>query len=94
MVEKNASTLAPKRPVQDALEPLTSPPLAPTVSSERKVLFDSIGQDDIQSSDESGTSKFAAFFAGLLWFGYAIAIVVALVLVWSAANGLLKSLPR
>jgi hypothetical protein len=76
------------------LEPLPSAVQVPSAIPETKALFDSIAHDEESSVEQEGNSSVAAFFAGLSWFGYAVAIVVALVLVWSAANGLLKSLPR
>lgn len=93
MVDNAVPTLAPEKDVPDVLKSLPSP-LAPPVISEKKALFDSIAQDEIASSEGNEASPLKAVFAGLLWFGYAVAIVVALVLVWSAANGLLQSLPR
>jgi hypothetical protein len=93
MVDNVVPTLAPKKDVPDVLESLSAPPFPPVVP-EKKALFDSIAQDENAAAGKNDASPFKAVFAGLLWFGYAVAIVVALVLVWSAANGLLNSLPR
>ena len=85
MVENTALDARPK--------PAT-PSVPPIISAEKKALFDSIAQDSQDNSDESQSSALKTFFAGLLWFGYAVAILVALALVWSAVNGLLKTVPR
>jgi len=94
MAENAAPTLAPKQDIPDILDTLPKPSQLPLITPEKQALFDSIAQDETASSEGSEPSPLKAVFAGLLWFGYAVAIIVALVLVWSAANGLLKSLPR
>jgi hypothetical protein len=78
----------------DVLDALPTPSQVPLITPEKQALFDSIAQDETAPSEGSEASPLKAVFAGLLWFGYAVAIVVALILVWSAANGLLRSLPR
>jgi len=94
MVEYSAPTLAPESPSQEVLQPLPAQAQAPSLSFEKKALFDSIAHDETTPAEGNARPFLKAFFAALLWFGYSIAIVVALVLVWSAASGLLKSLPR
>ena len=94
MVDNSVSTLAPNRPIQDVLESSPAQASSSTLSYEKKALFDSIAHDESTAVTEQGPAPLRAFFAGLLWFGYAVAIVVALVLVWSAANGLLRSVPQ
>jgi hypothetical protein len=94
MAENPAATIAPKSPIQDVLESLPVESPTPSVGSEKKALFDSIAKDHVDPVMEGPNSALTGVFTGLLWFGYAVAIVVALALVWSAANGLLKSAPR
>jgi hypothetical protein len=93
MVDNAVPTLDPTTQTHDVLDALSVPP-APSITSEKKALFESIARDESTSMEDEGDSSLKMVFAGLLWFGYAIAIVVALILVWSAANGLVKSLPR
>jgi hypothetical protein len=93
MVDNAVPTLDPNADTRDVLDSLSVPSI-PSSTSEKNALFDSIAHDETSSSEDGEASSFKMVFAGLLWFGYAIAIVVALVLVWSAANGLLQSLPR
>jgi hypothetical protein len=62
---------------------------------ETQALFDSIAKERIdlrESADE--TARLKGFFTALLWVGYSVALVVGVVLVWSAVNGLLKVIPR
>ena len=80
--------------LDSAVPTLEPPPTPQDVAPEKKVLFDSIAQDSLEPVESAQGASLKAAFAGLLWFGYAIAIVVALILVWSAANGLLQSLPH
>ena len=94
MADNAVPTLAPNRPVQDVPTSSPEPANVSTLSFEKKALFDSIAHDESTAVSEQGPAPLRAFFAGLLWFGYAVAIVVALVLVWSAANGLLRSVPQ
>ena len=94
MAENAVPTLAPTEDIPDMLDTLPAPSQAPLTTPDKQALFDSIAQDEIAPSEGSEASPLKAVLAGLLWFGYAVAIVVALILVWSAANGLLKSLPR
>jgi len=93
MVDNAVPTLVPNAETHDVLDSLSTPP-APSIASEKMALFDSIARDETTRSETSEDSSLKTVFAGLLWFGYAIAIVVALILVWSAANGLLQSLPH
>ena len=90
MAENAAPTLVPNSPTQGVLESL-SQSQTPALDPEINALFDSIAEDDPGVFTENPGSTFKVVFAGCLWFGYAVAIVVALVLVWSAANGLLIS---
>jgi hypothetical protein len=94
MAENAVPTLAPKQDIPDILDALPTSTQVPLITPEQQALFDSIAHDETASSEGSEASPLKAVFAGFLWFGYAVAIVVALMLVWSAANGLLKSLPR
>jgi len=94
MADNAVPTLAPKKEMPDVLDSLSAPQ-APSVAPEKKALFDSIAdRDEMAQSEDLGPSSLKTAFAGLLWFGYAVAIVVALILVWSAANSLLQSLPH
>jgi len=93
MADNAVPTLVPKEDIDDVLGSLT-PPAVSSVLSEKKALFESIAHEDANSESNEESSNLKTFFAGLLWFGYAVSIVVALVLVWSAANGLVKSLPH
>jgi hypothetical protein len=94
MVDNVVPTLAPKRQAPDVITSLPSQPRITPLNTEKNAIFDSIAQEGIESQKDSQNSSLKTFLTGLLWFGYAIAIVVALVLVWEAASGLLKSLPR
>ena len=93
MADNVVPTLDPRTQTHDVLDSLAVPP-ARSIKSDKNALFDSIARDESSSVEDEGDSSLKMVFAGLLWFGYAIAIVVALILVWSAANGLVKSLPR
>ena len=94
MAENAAPTLAANQDIPGILDTLPTPSPVPLITPDKQALFDSIAQDEIAPSEGNEASPLKAVLAGLLWFGYAVAIVVALILVWSAANGLLKSLPR
>jgi hypothetical protein len=93
MVDNVVTTLDPNAETHDVLDSLAVPP-ASVSQTEKNALFDSIAREETTSTEDDETSSLKTVFAGLLWFGYSIAIVVALILVWSAANGLLKSLPH
>ncbi len=86
MADNAVSTLAPEK---EKIAPKVAP-----LSAEKNALFDSIAQEGLTDSAPSQGSPMKSFFTGLLWFGYAVAIVVALALVWSAAKGLLMPLPH
>jgi hypothetical protein len=94
MANDAAPTLAPKQDMPDVLDVLPMPSRAPLNTPDKQALFDSIAHDETALIGQSEASPLKAIFSGLLWFGYAVAIVVALLLVWSAASGLLKSMPR
>ncbi len=90
MTESTVSTLLPKDRVQDVLESMPTSRSADTSASERMALFDSIAHDPSGNPDANEPTAAKAVLTGLLWFGYATAILVALVLVWSTAKGLLR----
>jgi hypothetical protein len=94
MADPVVPTLTAEDRLPDVLEELPASQNIPTLTTEKKALFDSIAQDENAPAEEMGPSSLKTVFAGLLWFGYAVAIVVALILVWSAVNGLLQSLPH
>ena len=88
MVDNVVPTVAPNETAKDVLQSLPAQSHVSPLSSERENLFDSIAQKGI-GEEEPQDSSVKTFFTALLWTGYAIAIVVALVLVWSAAKELL-----
>ena len=94
MVDNVVPTLAPKKAVQDVLHSVPAQSHKSSANVEKEALFDSIAQEGIDQGEDSQSSSLKMVFTGLLWFGYSIAIVVALALVWSAAKGLLKPLPH
>ena len=94
MADNVAPTIAPERHAPDVTPSLPAQPQTTPLNAEKETLFDSIAQENLGGNGESQSAPLKTFLAGLLWFGYAIAIVVALVLVWSAAGPLLKSLPH
>jgi hypothetical protein len=84
MVDNVVPTLAPdERAPAAPPEPHVSP-----LNTDKEALFDSIAQEDLGEAESAQSSSLKMYFTGLLWFGYAIAIVVAVVLVWSAAREL------
>jgi hypothetical protein len=89
MVDNVVPTVAPKQTAQNVLESLPAQSHVSPLSSERETLFDSIAQKGIGDEEEPQDSSIKTFFTAMLWTRYAIAIVVALVLVWSAAKELL-----
>jgi hypothetical protein len=93
MVDNVVPTLAPNKEMPNVFESLSTPQ-APSAVPEKNALFDSIARDEMAQPENTEVSSLKTVFAGLLWFGYAVAIVVALILVWSAANSLLQSLPH
>jgi hypothetical protein len=94
MADDMSQTIAAENPVKEILESLPTPAGPTPPSEEVQALFDSIAEEKINILEEPARAPLKNFFTVLMWFGYAIAIVVALVLVWSAANSLIKSLPR
>jgi len=87
MVDNAVPTLAPEKHAPLA-QPQTQPHVSP-LNTDKEALFDSIAQEDLGEAESAQSASLKTYFTGLLWFGYAIAIVVALVLVWSAAKELL-----
>jgi hypothetical protein len=83
MVDNVVTTLAPEKGAPQA-QPHVSP-----LNPDKEALFDSIAQEDVGASESAQSASLKTYFTGLLWFGYAVAIVVAVVLVWSAAKELL-----
>ena len=94
MVDNVVSTLAPQSHAPDAqVSPKAQPQDSP-LYTDKKALFDSIAQEGTEEDTSTESSSLTTFFTAFLWSGYAIAIVVALVLVWSAAKELVKAIPR
>ncbi len=65
------------------------------VHEQTQALFDSIAKERIdlrESADE--TARLKTFFTALLWIGYGVALVVAIILVGSAVSSLLRTIPR
>ncbi len=85
MVDNVVPTLAPKQETPKVLESFVT---------EKNTLFDSLAQEGFASDEETKGSKLKTFFTGLLWFGYTVAIVVALVLIGSAALSMMKLMSR
>jgi hypothetical protein len=85
--------------VVPTLAPQSSAPAAPSIpkvsplSTDKEALFASIAQESIQE-EEATEGSFQSYFTAFLWFGYAVAIVVALVLVWSATKELIGVVPH
>ena len=94
MADNVAPTLAPEGQAPGVVISAPAQPRTTPLNAEKETLFDSIAQESLGGDGGSQSSPLKTFLTGLLWFGYAIAIVVALVLVWSAAGPLLKSLPH
>ena len=84
MVDNVVSTLAPEVRNLPARDPQVKP-----LNLDKEALFDSIAQES-SGEEESSRSPFKSVFTAFLWSGYAIAIVVAVILVWSAAKELLR----
>ncbi len=94
MTDNVVSTLAPEKKPQEVPSARSAPTPITPLTTETQALFDSIASEGIESESDNQSSPLKTVFTGLLWFGYTVAIVVALVLVWSAAKELLKSMPR
>ena len=84
MVDNAVSTLTPDVRNSPAREPQVNP-----LNLDKEALFDSIAKES-SGEEESASSPFKSVFTAFLWSGYAIAIVVAVILVWSAAKELLR----
>lgn len=90
MVDNVVPTLAPQRRAPDvAITPKVNP-----VSTEKDILFDSIARESSSEGKSAEGASLNVYLTAFLWFGYSVAIVVALVLVWSATKELLKAIPR
>lgn len=89
MVDPVAPTLDPQSSTPEALVSPAVPSHAPTTETRNDFLFDSIANEGIESDGEL-SGPWAKAFTGLLWLGYGIAVIVAVVLVWSAAKELLQ----
>lgn len=63
----------------------------PHKSQNVQVLFDAMAQEGQASASRSSPYRWSAFMTGLLWIGYAAGLVVALMLIWSAAQSLLQT---
>jgi hypothetical protein len=92
MAETGAPTLVPEHS-SDVNTAVSKSSQTDTLNREKQALFDQLVQEGIDENEVSSNSRWNTLMTGLLWSGYAVAIVVALVLVWSAASGLLKALP-
>ena len=89
MADNAVSTLVPEQRAPDVKDaPQTKPQVSP-INTEIEALFDSIAREGADEGESIQSSSLTTFFTALLWSGYAIAIVVAVVLVWSAAKELL-----
>lgn len=86
MGDQGTSTLAPE---QEVHTPDIAQAPSESTSPGREFLFDTIASEGIGAEPLSAASPWKAALTGLLWVGYAMAIAVALVLVWSAARELL-----
>ena len=89
MADNAVSTLAPDTHAPEVAGSPHTPQISP-LNADKQILFDSIAQESFDEGSSSADSKLKTLFTVLLWSGYAIAIVVAVVLVWSAAKELLK----
>ena len=90
MVDNAASTLDPQSRAPDvAVSPKVNP-----ISTEKDALFDSLAKEDVNADSSVEISSLQNYFTAFLWFGYSVAIIVALALVWSATKELLKAIPR
>jgi len=92
MADNAVPTLAPEKRASDVLESLPAQPRTAPLNTDKDALFNSLAQEGL-GEEGSQSAPLQTFLTGLLWTGYAIAIVVAVALVWSAAKGLLKPLP-
>lgn len=89
MVDQATTTLETQpRTVDSPVTPAVQSHVAPA-DSRSDFLFDSIAREGI-GSDSDSASPWKTAFTGLLWTGYGIAVIVAIVLVWSAAKELLQ----
>ena len=86
-METETPTSAPPGEAQEVIESL------PVRNTE--ALFDSIAKERIDLRDTADNAvRLKSFFMTLLWIGYGIALVVGLMLIYSAVNSLLKIIPR
>ena len=94
MADNAVPTLVPEQADSHSPQTVEQRPPSTWQNSERETLLDSIVQEPSNDQDEIRRSPLRSFFTVLLWVGYAIAIVVALTLVWTAASALFKSYPN
>jgi hypothetical protein len=87
MVDNVVSTLAPERHAPEVHD--TPRTQVKPLNTEKEALFDKIAEEGLDDNESAQGAFLKTFFTGLLWFGYAVAIVVAVVLVWSAAKEIL-----
>jgi hypothetical protein len=89
MVDNAVSTLVPEQRVPGVIDSPHAKPQVTPINTETDALFDSIAREGADEGQSVQSSSLTTFFTAVLWTGYAIAIVVAVVLVWSAAKELL-----
>jgi len=94
MVDTVVPTLAAQSRAPDVQVMPKEQPQGSPLHTDKEALFDSIAHSGADEEASSTSSTWNTFFTATLWFGYAIAIVVAFVLVWSATKELLKALPH
>jgi len=90
MVDNIVPTITPQSRTRDVLDSPKTPPSFSPLIKEKDALFDSLANEEMIEGSGPENASLRAVFTGLLWFGYAVAVVVAIVLVWSAAKELLK----
>jgi len=86
MVDNAVTTLVPEKEA--------AAPLHAKANANANALFDSIAHDHLSDFEESEKSALQTFFSVLLVSGYTVAVLVAFVLVWSAAAAMIKTMAR
>lgn len=94
MATDTTPTVVSDKPADEVLSSLPAEAQAPKHAEATQTLFDSIARENFDVINTTETTPLRSVFTGLMWFGYTIAIIVALVLVWSAAGSLMKALPQ